>query len=159
MVGIVTETWLTDGETLQGDITDLALGTGIGLICKNRPPNSRGFSHGGVAVAYRKSSCKMQEISLPNPDNFEVLVTIATIPGYARKLLTIACYIPPGYDVGRGRACLAYIEDVVLDLKRKYKDPFVVLGGDFNQWLIQDCLLYTSPSPRDKRQSRMPSSA
>ena len=25
--------------------------------------------------------------------------------------------------------------------------------------LIEDCLLYTSPSPRDKRQSRMPSSA
>ena len=24
---------------------------------------------------------------------------------------------------------------------------------------ISDCLLYTSPSPRDKRQSRMPSSA
>ena len=24
---------------------------------------------------------------------------------------------------------------------------------------IMDCLLYTSPSPRDKRQSRMPSSA
>ena len=24
---------------------------------------------------------------------------------------------------------------------------------------IHDCLLYTSPSPRDKRQSRMPSSA
>ena len=27
-------------------------------------------------------------------------------------------------------------------------------------WIIDyDCLLYTSPSPRDKRQSRMPSSA
>ena len=25
--------------------------------------------------------------------------------------------------------------------------------------LLHDCLLYTSPSPRDKRQSRMPSSA
>ena len=25
--------------------------------------------------------------------------------------------------------------------------------------LCEDCLLYTSPSPRDKRQSRMPSSA
>ena len=24
---------------------------------------------------------------------------------------------------------------------------------------LEDCLLYTSPSPRDKRQSRMPSSA
>ena len=27
------------------------------------------------------------------------------------------------------------------------------------QTLDEDCLLYTSPSPRDKRQSRMPSSA
>ena len=27
-----------------------------------------------------------------------------------------------------------------------------------NDWVL-DCLLYTSPSPRDKRQSRMPSSA
>ena len=26
-------------------------------------------------------------------------------------------------------------------------------------YLIRTCLLYTSPSPRDKRQSRMPSSA
>ena len=25
--------------------------------------------------------------------------------------------------------------------------------------MVLDCLLYTSPSPRDKRQSRMPSSA
>ena len=25
--------------------------------------------------------------------------------------------------------------------------------------IVKDCLLYTSPSPRDKRQSRMPSSA
>ena len=25
--------------------------------------------------------------------------------------------------------------------------------------VLKDCLLYTSPSPRDKRQSRMPSSA
>ena len=28
-----------------------------------------------------------------------------------------------------------------------------------NQLENKDCLLYTSPSPRDKRQSRMPSSA
>ena len=27
------------------------------------------------------------------------------------------------------------------------------------QWVAYSCLLYTSPSPRDKRQSRMPSSA
>ena len=29
----------------------------------------------------------------------------------------------------------------------------------FRDWRYNACLLYTSPSPRDKRQSRMPSSA
>ena len=33
------------------------------------------------------------------------------------------------------------------------------VGGQFRRWPIRFCLLYTSPSPRDKRQSRMPSSA
>ena len=32
--------------------------------------------------------------------------------------------------------------------------------NEFKDWEYKrDCLLYTSPSPRDKRQSRMPSSA
>ena len=38
----------------------------------------------------------------------------------------------------------------------------VVMGCTDNTYLeywSYDCLLYTSPSPRDKRQSRMPSSA
>ena len=34
------------------------------------------------------------------------------------------------------------------------KDRTLTIAGDFDT-----CLLYTSPSPRDKRQSRMPSSA
>ena len=32
-------------------------------------------------------------------------------------------------------------------------------GSDVEDFWGNDCLLYTSPSPRDKRQSRMPSSA
>ena len=39
-------------------------------------------------------------------------------------------------------------QQLQLDLKKKIDE------GDH-----KDCLLYTSPSPRDKRQSRMPSSA
>ena len=34
-----------------------------------------------------------------------------------------------------------------------------VVKIDFDEKVITYCLLYTSPSPRDKRQSRMPSSA
>ena len=41
--------------------------------------------------------------------------------------------------------------------KRQFNDE-----SDYDNYPIdldKDCLLYTSPSPRDKRQSRMPSSA
>ena len=45
-------------------------------------------------------------------------------------------------------------------------DPVMQLAKKYNLGVIEDCaeshgvcLLYTSPSPRDKRQSRMPSSA
>ena len=33
------------------------------------------------------------------------------------------------------------------------------IEADLKRWDTQICLLYTSPSPRDERQSRMPSSA
>ena len=45
------------------------------------------------------------------------------------------------------------------------KDDSIVIGGMGDEAMIKNrienisCLLYTSPSPRDKRQSRMPSSA
>ena len=37
--------------------------------------------------------------------------------------------------------------------------PLFLIGSAAAWHLTKDCLLYTSPSPRDKRQSRMPSSA
>ena len=41
-----------------------------------------------------------------------------------------------------------------------YQGPLLkYLGENINFAITGDCLLYTSPSPRDKRQSRMPSSA
>lgn len=51
-------------------------------------------------------------------------------------LITVACYIPPGYSVARGRGALEYVEDVVLEVKRRYRDPFIVVAGNFNQWEV-----------------------
>lgn len=39
-IGVVTETWLSDGDSLQEDIQDLSSGAGLGLICLNRQPNA-----------------------------------------------------------------------------------------------------------------------
>ena len=59
--------------------------------------------------------------------------------------------IHPGFG---GEETPNWLVDVT-DLSFHYKDLLGSLGLD--RPLV--CLLYTSPSPRDKRQSRMPSSA
>ena len=46
-------------------------------------------------------------------------------------------------------------EDLQIDkLKKDINSEIVVIGGGYT-----GCLLYTSPSPRDRTRSRMPSSA
>src|SRR5665811_1755899 len=44
------------------------------------------------------------------------------------------------------------------DFKKKFYSPDALYGSDlFRSSQIMDCLLYTSPSPRDRTRSRMPS--
>ena len=45
------------------------------------------------------------------------------------------------------------------DVKVSYRTKSIKCGKESCNSCPHGCLLYTSPSPRDKRQSRMPSSA
>ena len=110
------------------------------MVCLNRMPNNHGVAHGGVAVVHNTSSCTLSRLDLPNPGGFEVLVTQSNIPGHSRKFITVACYLPPNYNARRGKDALDHIENVVLEIKRRYRDPFIMVAGDFNQWPIQDAL-------------------
>ena len=62
MIGIIANTWLADGDSLQRNIADLAAGAGIGLICRNRNPNVRRDAHEGVAISYRVGSCTIKNL-------------------------------------------------------------------------------------------------
>ena len=126
-LGVVTETWLADGESLDRDVRDLAKGAGLGMVCLNRRANDRGVAHGGVAVIHNTAACTLTRLELPNPEGFEVLITLSCLPGHARKLLTVACYLPPNYPVQKGKEALDHIENVVLELKRRYRDPFILV--------------------------------
>jgi flavin-dependent dehydrogenase len=46
-----------------------------------------------------------------------------------------------------------------LGARQPYGDRVVFIGDSASTRLFKDCLLYTSPSPRDRQKSRMPSSA
>ena len=51
----ITETWLVDGESLEEDLQDLALGSGVSMLCRNRVVNGKPSGHGGVALAFRNN--------------------------------------------------------------------------------------------------------
>ena len=137
---LVTETWLSDGKTLEEDKQDLFLGAGLSLICKNRRADSRGQSYGGVGLVYKEDLCNFKELELDNPGNHEVLTAVGSIRGLSRKIALVGCYVPPNYNVARAKACLEYIEETVIEMKRRLKDPIIIVTGDFNHWDVEAAL-------------------
>ena len=75
--------------------------------------------------------CNFKELQLDNPNNFEVLPAIGSVQGLSRKVALLGCYIPPNYTTARAASCLRYIEELVIELKRRLKDPMIIVSGDF----------------------------
>ena len=136
---VLTETWLQN-NVLDELSQELSLGSGLGLLAKNREAASNGVTYGGVAVVWREAIGRVTEVKYKNPDKYEVLAVAVSLKGHARKFTIVACYLPPGYNKERGTAALEYIGGIIIDLKRRYKDPYIVVTGDFNQWKIGECL-------------------
>ena len=87
--------------------------------------------------------------------------------------MAISFVVRTPYEVPNGRFIKRFRDDTVLDWLRRVwnttHDSTALLGGSFYGGFAHlldarherslPCLLYTSPSPRDQRGSRMPSSA
>ena len=104
--GVVTETWLSDGEGLAEDLEDFEAGAGMGMCTRNRKRNHRGISYGGVALVYHLSKCSFKAVSLENPEDHEVLAAAGKFVGYSRSVVVLACYIPPNVTPERAASCL-----------------------------------------------------
>ena len=54
--------------------------------------------------------------------------------------MDVAYYLLPGHNHQKGDAALEYINNVIVQVKRKYTGPFIVAAGDYNQWRIEEAL-------------------
>ena len=131
-VAILTETWLSDGCGLEEDLAELEEGTGYGMLVKNCPKNHRGYSTGGVAIVYKTNRIKSCELSLPG-NRFEVVCGAGTLVHHKQKVVAIAVYIPPQYTAEESRNCLDFLEESIIHIKGKFKDPYIIISGDFNR--------------------------
>ena len=136
---LLTETWLND-EHIEELQQDLSLGSGLGLLALNRKPLNNGVSYGGVAITWRESVGRLSKIQVKNSDEYEVLAAAVSLRGHSRKLVLVVCYVPPGYNRDRGKGAIDYVESVVIELKRRYQDSYVLVGGDFKQWRIDEAM-------------------
>ena len=136
-IGIITETWLQDRSVNDATI-DMAGQHGLDLFTLNRQNiAANGRQYGGVAVTCRTARATMKKMEMPNPENFEVLCIAGKVQGIKEKVVTVAVYIPPNYPKHRADSCLEYVADVVSEAKREYQSPFIIVGGDWNQWPIE----------------------
>ena len=65
-------------------------------------------------------------------------------------------YVIANIDVKNPEAYKEYVGKVVPTVQ-KFGGEYLVRAGEYK--VIDGCLLYTSPSPRDEYRSRMPSAA
>ena len=160
-LAIVTETWYAAGTGLEDRNVGLLLGNGVRSFTLNRDPLPSGVAYGGVAIFLRDSITKASAFEFPNPEKYEVLPLGVVIADIKRKLFVVGAYIPPGYNVPRGKACLQHIGDLVLTIKNKHVDPLILVAGDFNQWDIgstlaefSDMAEVSTPATREGRLTR-----
>ena len=48
--------------------------------------------------------------------------------------------MPPNYHSDKANRVIEHVYGIVIDLKRRYKDPYLAITGDFNQWPIERAL-------------------
>ena len=80
------------------------------------------------------------------------------IPGKVR-IEGVALYETGKVDIIKEKNNRLYARVAEEELRYSLEDDLVFCACDFFQKRGYCCLLYTSPSPRDQRGSRMPSSA
>ena len=90
--------------------------------------------------------------------DYEMLIAEGTMPLFTRKFIAICLYMPPNMTAASAAACLTFLVDVLLEIKSRYKDPFICVAGDFNGHKVESyledypdlSLLMTGPTRNDR---------
>ena len=126
---------------------------------------SNGAISNGKNLYYKLTGTLAANRTVTLPDSTERVVIIedATTRGSNNRTLTFKTASGNGVTIPVGSKSLLYSDGTNVNKglinKGYYTVPGAYTAVDGDQLLVNTCLLYTSPSPRDRTRSRMPSSA
>ena len=128
-----------------------------------------------VVMGVLLASCRSRDQNIAADDRPQVLTTFTVLADLARNVagdrIQVASIVKPGAEIHGYQPTPSDIEraskaDLIVENGlglELWAQRFTAAAGDVPTITLSEgmkpCLLYTSPSPRDKRQSRMPSSA
>ena len=125
---IITETWLKNDHLDNQTLIDFQARSRYQLIRRDR---TRGRG-GGVGIVFNTDEIQLSRAKIP-PNKHEILAAIGRRAGQRRKIVIIAVYIPPGYTADRTRSLCTSVNDTIQAMKKKYTNPYILIGGDFNR--------------------------
>ena len=127
---LITETWFKENDgQINLILEDFRHQYGYHFLRKDRPGQKRG---GGVAICFKADRVSFVKAKIP-PSKHEVFAAVGRRAGQRRKVVVIVVYVPPHYNADQNRSLLNYTNDVLMAVKSKYEDPYIVYGGDFNR--------------------------
>ena len=133
----MTETWFKDSPASEAGIMDLCDGAGYTSLFRNRGGRRNG---GAVAGLAWESMVPVKRIPFHNPGNYEILPVPAKIVGCHKRIIFVACYLPPNVCQDQATEAMQLIIDHIHEGKRPHRDPEIVVTGDFNQFEIDRAL-------------------
>ena len=90
-------------------------------------------------------------------------LTLATLLAVAGPLFAADSDAPLAKELGKARPLVVIApssaDPTLRGLNKALEDPATQAAFKERNLVLYSCLLYTSPSPRDRQKSRMPSSA
>ena len=127
----ITETWFKGGVQLKQELSDIEQVAGIKVLCRNRD-GRRKARGGGVALAFKTSSCHFKERKLRNPSGVEILSVVGNVGEIKRKVVAIVLYIPPDTAASRMELIRELVGTEIAAVKTAFVDPIILICGDIN---------------------------
>ena len=103
------------------------------------PPSRKTNPGGGVSIVFNKNRVSFSEYNIRRK-KYELVCAKGRITNNTRPLFVLGIYIPPKMKAGAFAECMELVPEAILKIKAETKNPYIVLGGDFNRRNMETAL-------------------